>query len=361
MRVSRFDRRKSDEDVLYDTQPYFDFRFASWVILELVLKADGKLIWRYKIEPIPDMNPALGRMVTFLDEEDATRAARDIRAALNLGRRVNVLAENGDISTHLRVSKAVVSFERHMEEEALMLLEAKRRHIKAPRSAEIDLDGDPAYRSEILSLLSEMPYLRIVLVGERGGRALYRSQDGKAWTRVRGELTDRGTEIAARARIAQGFGLSPFDHWGRTKARIRAMLLPRANQLLQLASVRRLLDDALQNGERMLVIGQYAFWYESDGSVGWVVKEIAEPSIKDGASAEGEAIWEAGTVLSKNHGRIIVLPFRKSNGEPVQGHTRNAAGDGPAKPRHQSEYLTMPFRRLHKDKMIGLFGELPYE
>ncbi|KAA0636527.1 hypothetical protein E2K69_19570, partial [Escherichia coli] len=42
---------------------------------------------------------------------------------------------------------------------------------------------------------------------------------------------------------------------------IRSMLLPRANRLLQLASVKRMLDEALRNGQKVLVVGNFVFWF----------------------------------------------------------------------------------------------------
>jgi hypothetical protein len=72
--------------------------------------------------------------------------------------------------------------------------------------------------------------------------------------------------IADRARIAEGFGLSAFDHWGRVKGAIRKTLFPRANELLQIAGVRRMLDEALARGVHVLVAGNTVFWYEPSGA-----------------------------------------------------------------------------------------------
>lgn len=166
----------------------------------------------------------------------------------------------------------------------------------------------------------------------------------------------KGPELAQRAQIANGFGFGYRDHWGKVKAQIRKMLLPRANQLLQLASVKRLLDDALRVGDRMLVCNGIVFWYEPDGDVGWQVKQTTTLD-----STDGEAIWREGTILSTNHGRLVVLPYIKENGEYVKGHTKNAPGDGPAIPRHAKDFVEIPFKSLKDDLMIGLFGELPYE
>ena len=72
-------------------------------------------------------------------------------------------------------------------------------------------------------------------------------------------------------------------------------------------------------------------------------------------------VWLEGKIDSRNHGRLIILPYKKSNGDFVNGHTKNCPHDGPAKPRHSSQYVSLPFHVLEDDLMIGLFGELPYE
>jgi hypothetical protein len=121
--------------------------------------------------------------------------------------------------------------------------------------------------------------------------------------------------------------------------------------------VRRLLDEALAAGTQALVLGNFVFWYETQGQVGWIVKALGSSK----ASGEADVVWEAGRIVSKNHGRIVVLPYVKENGEHVTGYTKNVKGDGPALPRHPAQYVEIPFERLEGDAMIKLFGELPYE
>ncbi|UQV18974.1 hypothetical protein MU852_03655 [Brevundimonas albigilva] len=117
-----------------------------------------------------------------------------------------------------------------------------------------------------------------------------------------------------------------------------------------------MLAEALARGERMLVSNGIVFWYEPDGQLGWMVKSTTSDKGEDGAT-----LWREGTILSTNHGRLVVLPYIKENGEFVRGHTKNGPGDGRAKPRHPDHYVEIPFRELKGDLMIGLFGELPYE
>lgn len=135
------------------------------------------------------------------------------------------------------------------------------------------------------------------------------------------------------------------------------MLLPRANELLQLASVKRMLSEALSKGQKVLLVDGFVFWFEDHNQVGWTVKEASD----SGAGAKGNTLWKEGTIISKNHGRIVVLPYIKENGDYVQGHTKNAPNDGKALPRHRDEYVELPFEVLNGDVMRGLFGELYYE
>ncbi|MCH5532407.1 hypothetical protein L6205_25070 [Pseudomonas syringae pv. syringae] len=71
---------------------------------------------------------------------------------------------------------------------------------------------------------------------------------------------------------------------GKTKALIREQLLPRANKLLQLASVRQLLAEARSRGQSVLVIGGFVFWYEEDGVPQWVVKSTGGESSGEGTT-----------------------------------------------------------------------------
>ena len=77
------------------------------------------------------------------------------------------------------------------------------------------------------------------------------------------DLTVLNGPLRLPREIARGFGMSGTDHWGQTKAAIRDALLPRANKLLHLASVKLLLADALHRGQRILIVGSFAFWYEN--------------------------------------------------------------------------------------------------
>lgn len=242
-----------------------------------------------------------------------------------------------------------------------MLAEALRRHADDERpeadSLKLALEAE-RYRHDLAEQLAVMPYLKVAKVGRSNNRwtyaLLYLGLDG-VWSKpyLAGE---KAALTAERVKIANGFGLSASAHWGKAKAKIRQILLPRANQLLQLASVQRLLAEALQRGERVLVSNGIVFWYEADGGVGWQVKETSSPR-----ESEGATIWKERTILSSNHGRLVVLPYVKESGEHVRGHTKNGPNDGRALPRHPDHYVEIPFSLYDGDLMIGLFGELPYE
>jgi hypothetical protein len=235
--------------------------------------------------------------------------------------------------------------------------EAIKRNAQLPRPASQDLElftGIERLREPLSKQLDVAPYLHLAAFPEFKA-CLHRTGELK-WEYL-GALNTKLSQACFRELIARGYGYSGFDHWGQTKALIREQLLPRANKLLQLASVRQLLAEARSRGQSVLVIGGFVFWYEEDGVPQWVVKSTGGES----SGGEGTTLWHEGTILSKNHGRIVVLPYVKANGEHVQGHTKNSAHDGKALPRHPDQYVTLPFEILDGDLMIGLFGELHYE
>lgn len=261
----------------------------------------------------------------------------------------------------IKVNKELQRKERLVNEEQLMLQEAQRR-AKTRRKPEINElilpERSEKFRQTLHTQLSTMPYLTRVLVSEKNKKfILERSkEDDLKWSKPILAKT-KAIEYAYKATIAEGFELDPEAHWGKTKAAIRDLLLPKANKLLQLASVQRLLAEAKLKGQLVLVSNGYVFWYEEDGNIGWSIKQT-ESILSE---KKGNTLWLEGKIESKNHGRLIILPYKKSNGEFVNGHTKNGSRDGPAKPRHPSQYVSLPFHVLKDDLMIGLFGELPYE
>lgn len=260
------------------------------------------------------------------------------------------------LSLKLKVEKSVTSISRRLNEEKLMLNEAVKRNQKYPKpilSSLIVPDNQTSIQAALFAQLTKTPYIEIVRLQELG--ITLQLKANSKWIKVKHTLTT--AKYAYREKIARGFGYSGVPHWGETKAAIRQILLPRANKLLQLSSVKRMLDEALANGHRVLVSGNFVFWFEEKDQVGWIVKEANRSE----SEKDGETIWTEGSIVSKNHGRIVVLPYVKENGEFVQGHTKNSPHDGKALPRHKNEYVELPFKILKDDLMIGLFGELNYE
>ncbi|WP_234834188.1 hypothetical protein [Sinorhizobium meliloti] len=298
-------------------------------------------------------------MDRYTDGNAAASESTRVNAQLEADLKQQPMDEHLRRSFQLKTAKALQAKERLRAEEALMLAEAKRRNASLPTPRAESLVLTPKaekFRDALTAALAEFPYVTGIRIGELSSRiAMIKSYEG-VWDVIDGVLSRRGAVLIERSKIASGFGLNPTNHWGEVKAEIRRILLPRANQLLQLASVRRLLDEALARGEKVLVCNGVVFWYEEHGQVGWQVKTTGGSQTED-----KNTLWLEGTIVSANHGRLVILPFIKENGEHVKGHTRNAPKDGPAKPRHPSQYVEIPFTRLNDDLMVGLFGELPYE
>ncbi|EPX56962.1 hypothetical protein D187_006716 [Cystobacter fuscus DSM 2262] len=269
-------------------------------------------------------------------------------------------------STRLRQRKKHDSLKRLSDEEAQMREEAKSLWANKPRPSPENIEIDPTNPKAIrliLEKLSEMPYLRHIWVDDYWPGSLYFSQDGFHWKPdpefVKAHLDavrKRAREIAKRAEIAEAWGIDPRGRWNEIKAKVRRHLKPRANELLEQASVKRLLDEALARGCKAILYQNIMFWYE-EKELHWEIKEAQRAH----DAARGNSLWIEGKIISKNHGRIIILPYIKEDGTKNNGHTKNAPGDGPALPRHPADYVEIPFEIYNGDLMIGLKGELPYE
>lgn len=349
---------KRASDVVLAVWPHYRPLFERWFMQELIDKGELAPIWRERM--VPGDNDAV--FADHYPDRDAAIAAAN---ALNPSLRQAFSARSMDPivkrSLELKIDKALQAKQRLQEEEALMLTEAMRRHVneKRPEVASLKLAPESErYRQDLAEQLARMPYLRVAKVGRSNNRwthsLLYQGPDG-VWSKPY-HAGEQAALTAERAKIANGFALSASTHWGKTKASIRQILLPRANQLLQLASVQRMLAEALARGERVLVSNGIVFWYEPDGGIGWQVKETSSTR-----ESEGATIWKEGMILSTNHGRLVVLPYIKESGEQVRGHTKNGPNDGRALPRHRDHYVEIPFQLYDGDLMIGLLGELPYE
>ena len=335
--------------------PFRQFHIGwSWHLRALKLFPYSHLAWkRYFF----DNGNGHARAAVFTTYAEAMTAADDFNQGIHDRIRQALDDPQLQTSTILKVEKTLTSGRRIRDEEELMEREAVKRNANLPRPASHSLKlakGIERLREPLSELLEVAPYVQLAAFPEFKA-CLHRTGDMK-WEYL-GALNTKLSQACFRESIARGYGYSGFDHWGKTKALIREQLLPRANKLLQLASVRQLLAEARSRGQSVLVVGGFVFWYEEDGVPQWVVKSTGGES----SGGEGTTLWNEGTILSKNHGRIVVLPYVKENGEQVQGHTKNSAHDGKALPRHPDQYVTLPFEILDGDLMIGLFGELHYE
>jgi hypothetical protein len=327
---------------------------AVWHMFELQLKPDGNVAWYLRRDDVA--HGGYGS-ITYQDYDAAVTEAKYTNLLLKDAVEDLALPFEQAESIRLKVQKALTAEERLMSEERLMLMEAIKRHAADPRPRLEDLtvlDGSDVLQAELHKRLLQHPYVQLVFLARYGVRL--EREDDFTW-RVIGANSHKVGLYAYREKVARGFGMSGTDHWGQTKAAIRDELLPRANKLLHLASVKLLLADALHRGQQVLIMGSFVFWYEDSNVPHWVVKQVSI----SGRSETGDTMWLEGTILSKNHGRIVVLPYIKENGERVQGHTKNAPHDGKALPRHRNDYVELPFEVLDGDLMYSLFGELRYE
>lgn len=320
----------------------------------LKLQKDGSLKWMHHFID----NGGHARAEIYRTFKEANAAASEFNKLIRERVSALELSDELKLSISLKAEKSVTAEERRTQEEQLMLAEAIRRSkgFLKPNIQDLILpakDGEK-YRHDLYESLCESPRIQIVQLTNH--RVSLRRKGEFDWSTVINTNAKTG-KYCFRERIASAFDMSGVKHWGETKAKIRELLLPRANKLLKITSVQRLLDEALARGQHVLVVGSFVFWYEQGKEVGWTVKSLGG----DSGGKDAETIWKEGKIVSKNHGRIVVLPYIKENGELVQGHTKNSPKDGKALPRHPDYYLELPFEVLDGDLMIGLFGELPYE
>lgn len=349
-------------DLIIAVYPTYRALFDDWVLFNYTDGGISSFRWKKRFDKFETSK----RIVSYASFEECIQESDIINK--NIATQIKLSTESDELkeSLLLKADKAIKARARLLKEEKLMLAAALKTVESAPRPAKEEIEIPSYYLQknhvdlldELMGELNKNPLIEIAhLKGNRRvlGRSLTHT-DKIAWSDSY-RYNERTAKIAYREIIARAFGLSGADHWGKTKSEIRIMLLPRANQLLQLASIKRMLSDAKNKGQKVLMAGSYVFWYEEEGGIGWTVKA----SHSSEQSKSGEALWHQGTIISKNHGRIVVFPYIKENGEHVKGHTKNAPHDGRAKPRHPDDYVELPFEVIDEDLMIGLFGELNYE
>lgn len=324
-----------------------------WMMYDYKLMPDGKLKWFRSYAA----RQGHARAICYDTLEEASAAASQVNKQLYEDIESLTLSDLAKQSLRLKVEKEITCKSRLLNEEQLMLNEAIRRHLDDEQPVLTELvvpEGSESLRQPLFDYLNETPYVNYVLL--TSANIILHKKGASDWSDMY-RANEKNAKFAYRDRIARGYGFSGWDNWGSAKAEIRKLLLPRANELLQEAGIKRMLDAALAKGQRVLVVGRFVFWFEGSSGVGWRVLEASESE----RLKKGNTLWKEGTIVSKNHGRIVVLPYIKESGEHVQGHTKNGPHDGKAKPRHPGEYVELPFEVLEDDLMIGLFGELRYE
>ena len=295
------------------------------------------------------------RLVVFSSLEDGINYINENNNTLIENISTLNLNSSDEASLRLKISKAISCKTRLVEEEALMLRIAKKNKesYKKPDKSELKVEQE-SFREPLFEILSSTPYISVASIPRFG---VFLTKIGEnEWKHV-ARTTQKNMTLCHRAKICEGFGLNPEENWGKNKSIIRKMLLPRANQLLQLASVKKLLADALAKGQKVLVWGNHVFWYE-ESMLQWEVKIVND---RYDSSSSKNTLWSEGTIVSKNHGRLIVLPYIKSDGTKVSGHTKNAPHDTKAIARAPSEYVELPFNYINGDLMYGLLGDMHYE
>ena len=343
---------------MFAVWPKYRAFYDQWTLEELASPNDNQsLSWRRRL-----IRNDMGRVTIplFKDEQQARTETASLNQAFATALDISPMDATSKLSLQIKVEKRLQAKKRLEDEEALMLSEAVRQHqdVQFDRSQLRLHEASEPHRVELEEQLIKMPYLKVVVVGAPGRRKFLVLEKNSMWSEPY-ELRRSFDSITAkvlRARIANGFGFDYDDHWGKTKAAIREILKPRANKLLERYDIQRMLSEALAQGKRAIVFERFVFWYEPDGCIGWTVKEVGNK-----VSGSDDTIWEKGTIRSENYGRLIILPYKKANGELVRGHTKNAPHEGPAKPRHPDNYIEIPFEVLEGDVVRGLFGELYYE
>lgn len=227
---------KRDFDVALAVWPVADRSRDVWWMEELIEQSDGSVKWRDRRVPTESGHDRVDIHRDLASAKASAVALNPICAAQLAAHDIDLFAK---ASLQLKVRKALQAKERLQNEEALMLAEARRRNASMPRlkSSEVLLHPkSEEFREELAARLQEVPYLRAALVGFPR-RAIFLGPN-QEWSKP--YCTSRkSAATVARAEIANGFGLSHSAHWGQTKGAIRKILLPRANQLLQLAGVQQ--------------------------------------------------------------------------------------------------------------------------
>ncbi|MEZ8260330.1 hypothetical protein AB6C49_23600 [Vibrio cyclitrophicus] len=256
-----------------------------WQMHDFKLHEDGSLEWYKSYVETASGHAKADVYDSYEDaKEVAVKRNHELISALD---KLDVPASQ-KASLLLKVDKAVTRQSRLFGEEQLMLLEGIRRHSESPRPQENDIvlpEKCVSLLKPLMDVLQETPYVKLVRLKSFGVSLL--RQGDHDWS-TRAKHTKLTAKFFYREKIAAAYGLDGAAHWGQTKAKIREILLPRANQLLQLASVKRMLSEAELRGKKVVVTSGFVFWFEDKDSVGWVVKEASYSQ----AEKSGNTLWK---------------------------------------------------------------------
>jgi len=216
--------------------------------------------------------------------------------------------------------------------------------VTAPVRERMTVEGVAGAEAErviglIAARLAEHPYLRHVLDESFSSVRLWVSEDRLTWREWPNlkETWARKRLIAERALATDAFGERPEGNWRDVKARIQGRIKPDALTFLHRKDIQERLAKALEEGKRFVVFRDWGFWWNEETRK-WEERQFERGGSGSG-NAPGSRVWREGRILSRNHGRIIVLPFTKADGTDVDGHTRNAPGQGRAEPKATPEII----------------------
>ena len=228
---------------------------------------------------------------------------------------------------------------------------AAKRGFTLPSRSDLELIGTSApdgrwpsknpsdVLDQIHEALADQPWLRHIIIHEGKWPHLYISEDGLQWQQDQHTIpVESRYKIAEISSLSDAYG--PVVDWDKPWHVLRPKLLnyikDRELDLLHRADVRAALARAREAGKELVVFGHVAYqWVDGE----WKLREIVRRD-RSGLG-RGATLWLAGPIISQNFGRIIILPFIKSDGTKVQGYTRNSAYEGEAPPR--AEPRLIPF------------------
>ena len=258
-------------------------------------------------------------------------------------------------SERLQAQKEAERRERRRREDELIRSMASAfaadRGLTSPRRADLELVGTSApggrwpsknpkdVLDRIYEALVDQPWLRHLIVQEGEWPNLFVSDDGLRW-----QQDNRILPVAARYEIARVSSLAdaygPVVDWAKPWHVIRPKLLTyikdKELDLLHRADVLAALGRAREMGKELVVFGNVAYqWIDGE----WRLREVVRRDRS--GRGQGATLWLTGPIVSRNYGRIIILPFIKSDGTEVNGYTRNSPYEGEAPPR--AEPRVIPF------------------